>query len=259
MIMAGTSAHAQILWYAEPGDTLKVYAEKAYIRQEPSLQAGIADTLYAGATVIIGKEAGKPLTMKGMTAPWKQVSYGQNRQGYIWLGLLAINNHTKNDLSFLYGIEKAITRKEEEPIKYLIRLKVLRNDQLLQMKEWTVNGAEYAVSSELKMLDDMGLENIQSIVRINFSGEACAIPTDYYYFGWTGKELLALPGKSNVSDAGAYNYEETILFPKEAGGQAGKIIKLQLTEQFAEDMETVEKRSTTREVYLWDGNKAVKQ
>lgn len=259
-ILAGClSANAQILWYASPGDTLVVYAEKAYIRQEPSLQAAIADTLYTGATVIVGKEAGKPLSMKGMTAAWKQVSYGKNKQGYIWLGLLAVKQYTKNDLRFLYGIEKAIPAAGEEPVKYLIRLKVLHKDQVINMKEWMVNGAEYAVSSEVKVLDDMGLENIQSIVRICFSGEACGIPSDYYYFGWTGKEFLALPGKTNVFDAGAFNYEETLLFPKEVGGQPGKIIKLQLTEEYGEDMEKVEKRTTTREVYVWDGNKAVKQ
>lgn len=257
---AGISAHAQMPWYPQPGDTMTVYTEKAYIRQEPSLQGAIADTLYTGDAVIIGKELTKPLSMKGITAPWEQVTYGKNKQGYIWLGLLAVKQYTKNDLRFLYGIEKAIPAKEEEPLKYLIRLKVLNKEhQLLNMKEWTVKGAEYAIASEGKILDNMGLENVQSIIRIYFSGEACAIPTDYYYFGWTGKELLPLPGKTNVSDAGAYNYEETLLFPKEVGGQPGKIIKLQLTEEYGEDMETVEKRTTSKEVYLWDGNKAVKQ
>lgn len=266
LIMSGSiSAPAQIaadfnLWYTQPGDTLMVYAEKAYVRQEPSLQGVIADTLFTGATVVAGKDAGTPLRMKGMIAPWKEVSYGNGKKGYIWLGLLAIKHYTGNDLHFLYGIEKTLPATEEEPVNYLIRLKVVSKDQqVLDMKEWKVRGAEYANASEGKMLDGMGLENIQSIIRIYFSGEACAIPTDYYYFGWTGKQLLVLPGKTNVSDAGVFYSEETLLFPKEPGGQPGKIIKLLLTAEYGDDMETVAKKTTSREIYLWDGTKAVKQ
>lgn len=60
-------------------------------------------------------------------------------------------------------------------------------------------------------------------------------------------------------DAGAVAHTETLLFPKEAGGQAGKIIRLTVDEEFGEDGETVAKSKSIREVYIWNGEKATKQ
>jgi hypothetical protein len=263
MISCWTSANAQNstdtmnIWGVGPGDTLMVYAEKAYVRQEPSLQAVIADTLFTGDEVRAWRNTEKSFTIKGINTQWEEITYGKNKKGYIWLGLMAIRRYTKDNVTFLYGIEKTIPG---EFLKYLVRVKAINSEhKILDMKEWSVGGGDYANFSEGKMFGNMGLDNITTIVRIMFSGDACAIPTDYYYFGWTGQELIVLPGKSNVSDAGAYNSVETILFPTEIGGQPGKIIKMGLVEQFGEDMETVEKRTTSRETYLWDGKKVVKQ
>jgi hypothetical protein len=245
------------LWGAQPGDTFAVYAEKAYIRQEPSLQGAISDSLTTGDLVIMGNPAGNPLTMRGMETRWHEVTLKNGKKGYVWQGLLAIGHYNKGGISFLYGIEKLV--KAEFGMDYVVRLKALRNNQLLDMKEWKVRGAEYALSSDGKLFDDMGLENVQTIVRIYFSGDACAIPTDYYYFGWMGDKFVVLPGKTNVSDAGAYNSQEMILFPKEIGGQPGKIIKLSKVDTYGEDMETVEKTTTNRETYIWDGKTVTKQ
>jgi len=245
------------LWAVQPGDTMAVYADKAYIRQEPSLQSTVIDSLSTGDLLIIGDIAGKPLTMKGMEAPWHAITFKDEKKGYVWLGLLAIRRYHKGDVDFIYGIDKL--QKGEFNVEYIVRLKAVRNNQVLDMKEWKVRGAEYASSSDGKLFDDMGLENIQTIVRIYFSGDACAIPTDYYYFGWTGNSFAVLPGRSNESDAGAYNSQEMILFPKEAGGQPGRIIKLSKVDTYGDDMETVEKTTTKKETYIWDGKTAIKQ
>jgi hypothetical protein len=61
-----------------------------------------------------------------------------------------------------------------------------------------------------------------------------------------------------VSDAGAYNYYETMIFPKEVGGQPGKILKLKVSEEMAEDGMKIEKKTVEKEVYIWDGKKATR-
>ena len=67
-----------------------------------------------------------------------------------------------------------------------------------------------------------------------------------------------------VGDAGVFYHTETLLFPKEKGGQPGKIIKL--SEEGEADEEKVDKKGEpifkvkkSREVYLWDGASAKKQ
>jgi hypothetical protein len=110
---------------------------------------------------------------------------------------------------------------------------------------------------EGKVLGDLGLKKVQDIYRISFNGEACAIPSLFYYFGWNGKQLLLLPEKYSVSDAGSFYHSENFIFPKEKGGKPGLIIK-QIEEAVNEE-ETGDVFSVTEssEVYTWDGEKAL--
>lgn len=256
------------LWNAEAGDTFMIFADKAYIRREPSLQAAITDSLTIGSSVILTDEkAGSPLMMKGIVAPWKKVHYsvaGKERKGYIWLGLLALKHCSKDSTDFLYGIDKVKTdASDEKPVRYFIQVKAVnQQSRLLDMKEFSVPGSVYAVSTEGKVLSDMGLEKLSSILRISFSGdsgEARGIPTDYYYFGWTGSKFLLLPGKSVVSESGIFYYGDTLLYPKETGGEPGKIIKLTLDGETCEDGRKIINRNNSKEIYVWDGQKAVRQ
>jgi hypothetical protein len=175
------------LWNAQPGDTFMIFADKAYIRQEPSLQSAITDSLTIGSSVIITpQKAGIPLMMKGIVAPWKQVHYavaGKDRKGYIWLGLLALKHCSKDSIDFLYGIDKVKTDvADKTPVRYTIQVKAVDlRSKVLDTKEFSVPGSVYAVATEGKVLSDMGLEKLSSILRISFSGdsgEARGIPTD---------------------------------------------------------------------------------
>jgi hypothetical protein len=256
------------IWNAQSEDTFMIFADKAYIRQEPSLKSPISDSLNIGSRVIITAEkSGAPLLMKGMVAPWKQIHYavaGRERKGYIWLGLLALNHISKDSIDFLYGIDKVKTdASDKQPVKYAIQVKAVNQQaKVLDTKEFSVPGTVYAISTEVKVLSDMGLEKLCSILRISFigdSGEALGIPTDYYYFGWTGSRFLSLPGKSVVSESGKFYYGDTLLYPTETGGEPGKIIKLTLDGETCDDGSKVIERNRSREVYVWDGQKAVKQ
>ncbi|TWV96281.1 hypothetical protein [Chitinophaga pinensis] len=252
------------LWRAQQGDTLTVFAEKAYIRQSASPKATIQDSLTTGQTIIAAKLIETEFTMKGITAPWYQVKYkidGKQKEGFVWLGLMAFGSYQKDSVQFLYGIDKVVPAeiKEADP-KYVILVKALNaKHALLDKKSVTVDGGSFAITADAKLLGGMGLDKISTIVRLYFSGESCGIPDNYIYYGWNGSKLLELPGKTNMFDAGAVGHSETLLFPKEPGGQAGKIIRLTVDEEFGEDGETVAKSKSTREVYIWNGEKATKQ
>lgn len=253
------------LWTVQQGDTLTVFSDKAYIRQSPSSKATIVDSLVTGNAVIAAKLVETELSIRGISAPWWQVKYkgsdGKQKDGYLWLGLMALGNYNKDSVQLLYGFEKVVpgAAKEDDP-KYVVAIKAINSKhQLLDKKELTVDGGQFAIATDAKLLGNMGLDKISTILRVYFGGEACGIPSNYYYYGWTGKKFLPLPDKSTMFDAGAVSHDEVLLFPKEQGGQAGKIIKLITDEEFGDDGETVVKKTTSREVYLWNGEKAVKQ
>lgn len=259
------------IWYAKPGDTFRVYGKMANVRSGPDKAAAITDSLACGTLVTI-KELGTTLeSVKGIYAPWVKVQYhaGGPKEGYIWLGMLALQSYTRTDgTCFLYGIERIeapVDKKDDYvPASWYIRVRALNTVlQLLDEKEYKMSGGETSVTGG-QLLGNMGLENTIDVLRIYFGGEACGIPTNYYYFAWTGTRFLPLPGKMEVGDAGVFYHTETFLFPKEKGGQPGKIIKL--SEEGEADEEKVDKKGEpvfkikkSREVYLWDGTKAKKQ
>ena len=271
LLLAATPAAAQLsgnveynLWRVQQGDTITIFSDKAYIRQSPSSQAPIVDSFTTGNSVIAAKLTETELTLKGMTTPWWQVRYkvgGKQKEGYLWLGLAALGQYKKDSVQLLYGIEKVIPGAAKgDDSKYVVVLKALSTTHhLLDKKELIVTGGQFAISAEGKLLGSMGLDKLTAILRLCFSGEACGIPTDYYYFGWTGSKFLPLPQKSSMFDAGAISHDEVLLFPKEPGGQAGKIIKVIKDEEFGEDGEKVVKTTTNREVFVWDGAKATKK
>lgn len=271
LLLAATPVMAQLsgnveynVWRVQPGDTLTVFGEKAYIRQTPSPKGTILDSLTTGGTVTAVKLDETEFTMKGISTPWWQVKYksgGKQKEGYIWLGLTSLGSYKKDTVQFLLGIDKVIppATKEGDP-KYILQLKALNTKcKVLDKKDQTVDGGQFAISIEGKLLGDMGLEKIATILRIYSSGEACGIPSNYYYYGWTGSKFVVLPEKSTMFDAGAVAHDEILLFPKEPGGQAGKIIRLTTDEEFGEDGEKVVHKTSKREVYLWNGEKATKQ
>lgn len=260
------------IWSARPGDTFNIYGRMANIRTEPNTTADIQDTLICGSKVIIREQGTVLENIKGIYTPWVKVQYNSSqgqREGYVWLGMLALGNFEQKGTRFLYGIEKLTAAKNNTdedfvPAVWYIHVKAIDNNgNIVDEKEVTMDGMETSVSSG-KLLGDMGLKNTEDIIRINFGGEACGIPTYYFYFGWTGNKLLPLPGKMEVGDAGVFYHTETFLFPKEQGGQPDKIIKL--TEEAEAEDDKVDKNGEPifkvkkfREVYTWDGAKAKKK
>ncbi len=259
------------IWNAREGDTMYIYHKMANVRLTPGTDAAIVDTLSCGSAIVVRSPAGRKALLKGIDAGWLKVGYqvsGKDKEGYVWLGILALGCYRSGDLRFLYGMERIVTgnysaEDDYETKTWYFRAKVLNTSgQVLDEAEARVEdlGTSY---TEGRLLQGMQLSGVDPVFRITFSGEACGIPTNYFYFAWNGKKLLPLPGKMMVSDAGVFYRQETLLFPGEPGGQQDKIIRL--TEEGEADGETtgnddpVFKIKKSREVYYWDGSKAIKR
>lgn len=258
------------IWPAQPGDTLRVLLRTANVRTEPDVATALVDSLVCGTPVVVGEQSGFDV-FRGMSLPWIKVKYnvaGQVKEGYMWLGTLTLGHRVNAEgTCFLYGIDQIQSSTDAEGnsiIVWHIAVKALDSQlQLLKERRKQFKNPEISMSAG-KLLGDMGLQNLKDIFRIHFSGEACGVPTDYYYYGWNGQELLDLPGKMEVGDAGVYYHTETLLFPKEQGGKPGQIIRLSLEGENEEDKvdkngDPVFKEKRWKEVYLWDGKTAKKQ
>ncbi|WP_293888042.1 MULTISPECIES: hypothetical protein [unclassified Sphingobacterium] len=208
------------LWNVRAGQQATVFVAKAYVRKQPNLKAAMVDSLSVGNVVTITSPPFKGNTIKNFYAPWHEITYtkdGIKKTGFIWLGLLALGKQSASDGSqYIYGFER-LTEISDEQNHFSTGVKILdANGDFLAEHTYpfTYSGQTFAQS---KLLPAMGLQNVKQILRMEFLGEACGIPSEYYYMAWTGKQLIDLPSRYSVADAGIYYYDEKMLFPSEHG------------------------------------------
>lgn len=239
-----------------------------YVRSLPDYKATILDSLQLGNEIFVEKSVDSKLKLKGINVSWAQISFknklGQTQKGFVWKGFLALGFVKTDQNYFLTTIDKIQEKTISENYKldfYAISVKVLdKNKIFLTQKTIDKNISESAFFQN-KTIGALGLKNLDDIFRISFSGEACGIPTFYFYFGWNGKKLLDLPEKHEVGDAGAYYYSEDFIFPEEVGGKPDMIIRKHKSAENNDnsgnfDTYIFDVKQWT-ETYKWTGEKAV--
>lgn len=241
-----------------------VGVKNCYVRDLPSTSGKLIDSLQLGKKVMVNTLTEATQKIKGISMNWAEIQYtSENRikKGYLWLGFLAIDFKETESVTFMTVLERINTGNEEDSSspEFVLAAKVLdRSNVLLDRKEIRKNIAEsYFYRQEL--MGNFGLQNIQNLYRVSFSGEACGIPTYFFYFGWTGKKLLVMPEKMAVGDAGVYYYSENFIFPSEPGGKQGyiyKVIEEAEEQESANENESVMLEKSWKETYSWDGEQA---
>ena len=248
------------LWNFQKSDTAYVFAEVAYVRDQPNLQAPIVDSLSQATPVTIMSEAYYGSTVRGFYAPWQEINYekdNQRRKGYIWIGLLAlIKNTSQNGEIFIYGLKRYPPSSEYSSQYYDTELKVFNNQMELIAKESFHAQVDGQTGVQAKVLPPMGLKNIQNIYRIAFLSEACGIPTLYYYYVWNGTKLIRFPDRMSVSDAGVFFIDEQILFPSEHQDDPSIIFKNRTVGENSDiddAQDPVYEETVNQQLYSWDG------
>ncbi|RAJ73754.1 hypothetical protein CLV59_11295 [Chitinophaga dinghuensis] len=245
-----------------------IFSDTAFIRAMPSTKQAAVDTLFAGDNITVTDVTDKQLTIRGITGPWLRISYdkyGEQRTGYVWQGLISCTPMRRGDIKFIYGVERradstfinASKAKDTIP-RFFIRLKVVQNGAIIAKSSVITPDDESAGYCTGKVMSGMGLTNVQQIVVLTFSGEACGIPTYDYYFAFTkDSQLVRFPDKTNIGDADAYYHSEEFTFPNEKGGQPDMVIWNMQTEEATDKvgkdglyiLKTTEKGKVT---YIWD-------
>lgn len=252
--------------YADSIDAY-IFADTALVRVSTDTKQKPADTLLAGDHIKVLEVTQEALTLRGLKGPWLRVSYTKNnegRTGYVWQGLVSCKPLRRGDTKFVYAIERkadSVVRQEDDSKivlpRYLVRVKVIKNGQILARAAFMTPNDESANFSDARIMSGMGLTGVQQIVVLSFTGAACAIPTYDYYFAWTQDSLFVrLPDKMNVADAGAAYHTETFTFPNEKKGKPD-LIRWDMTEEEAteeeKDGEPVLKVTDRQSVvYAWD-------
>ena len=238
--------------------------KNCYVRQDSTTNSQLLDSLQIGNKIKVLKNTTENLNIKGLNLSWVEIEYSKNNQiktGFLWKGFIAVGNATKGNTTFLTTIDSKYSKKvqrddyEYEGDFYRISVKAINSEnQIISEKSFSKELSESHFFQN-SAISSWGLKDLNSIYRISFSGEACGIPTLYYYFGWNEKEFLLLPEKYDMGDAGVFYHSEEFIFPKEKGGQTNTIIKtIKEAENTDENTNTYDFLVTkTTEYYSWDG------
>jgi hypothetical protein len=221
-----------------------IFADTAFVRITPDTKQAPLDTLLAGENITIVDITSNALTIRGLRGPWLKVNYQKNgglKSGYVWQGLVSCAPMRRGDIKFVYGIERRAdsTYNSKDTIRrYLVRLKVIQNGSILAKSAFVTDDDESANFSMGKVMSGMGLTNVQHIIVLTFSGEACAVPTYDYYFALTkDNQLIRLPEKTNIGDAGVFYHAESFTFPNETNGKPDMVIWEMLEEEATEKLD----------------------
>ena len=238
--------------------------KKCYIRQEPSLNGKLLDSLSIGYKVNVLENTTKTTTINGLNLSWVEIEYIYNseiKKGFLWKGCLALGVSKRNGVVFLTTIDSKFTKKIKEggfeynPHFCNISVKAVNQNYQLLDTFTIAKQLDESMFFENSTINGWGLKNVNSIYRISLSGEACGIPTYHYYFGWTGKKILLLPQKYQVGDAGIFYHTEEFIFPNEKKGEQNTIIK-QIIEAEIIDENIADNKFLVKkelEYYSWNG------
>ena len=250
-------------WRSEKEEAI-VAVKNCYIRSEPSTSGLLLDSLQMGNKVKIVQSTENLLKIKGINTNWAEVQYktprGDSKLGYIWKGFLALDFVSVNEETFLTTITKISQKTNRdnytENIFHIAAIVLNKQNEVVGEKIITKDVLESHYFQN-KAIGSLGMNNLKDIYRISFHGEACGIPSYYFYFGWNGNELIELPGKMEVGDAGVFYHSETFLFPKEPGGKQNLIIKNIEEAEAVDEAAQVYDITKSKETYTWDGRKAI--
>ena len=245
-----------------------VAAKNCYVREMPSIQSNLLDSLQLGKKIKVLSATENDLKIKGLNVSWVAIEYENNSgklvQGFLWKGFLALGFSKNGDYTYLTAIDKIENIKEADGLEtypVTISVKILDQQNTIVGQKTITKSLNESHYFQNKTIGNLGLKNLENIYRISFSGEACGIPTLYYYFGWNGKNFVMLPEKYDVGDAGVYYYSENFIFPKESGGKPDLILKQIEEGEYDQDSEKdntyLLKISKWTETYKWNGENAV--
>lgn len=254
------NVYANGVFYFKENKTQKIFTDWTRIRQSPSVNAQILDSLQTNQQVLILKQDETILKLGERRANWYKISYqkgDKTSEGYVWGGNLAIGYRNKNGYDFLFGLTKTVNKKDKEYPEINIQqniaaIKVVEGNTLIDEVSFDTGSGESLSYGTFAIESNHKLQNVDLTLKAIVSGEACGIASYDQYVLFKDKKLIALPQLMNVGDADVYYHSEEFIFPNDKGGiPNGFIFKMEEMEKDEKDREKKKKASKT---YLWNGS-----
>lgn len=244
--------------YPIEGEKYYVYSDIANIRSEAGTDFDIVDKLNCGDEVtVVEYDRNNAYTANKLLAGWVKISYdknGETKEGYLWELNLSKTQLRRGDVKFVFGLDKL--KPKDEYFVFEGQLKAVQNGQIVSRTQFD----NYPVSLiGGSILDNAGLEGVEKVIKISFSGEACGEPMIDHHIVWDGNRLTYLIETTSVGDGGE-GHVENIIFPSAYNcGSCNSVVKLinnyysDISDESNNDPDT--ENSYKTEIYIWNAKK----
>ncbi|MDV3925805.1 SH3 domain-containing protein [Elizabethkingia anophelis] len=252
-------AYENYIFHKEVGSTAKIFVDKTNIRDLPGLTGNIVDALPQGTSVKIIQETNIINKIQERSAQWYKIQYN-GKEGYVWGANLSVANKLVDGKEFLFGVsgtQKVIDIEGISSNALKGEVSVLENGKLLGSGVFNAGTMENIAGVEFKVDKTKRFKNVDYIIQVSVSGEACGIPTyEQTYFMKKEGFLVALPLLQSVSDAGEYYHIEKYDFHMKVMNQ------FFMTTEEAENANSDNNEYkmdgfTKRSFYEWDGDRVM--
>ena len=203
----------------EEGSKAYLYGDKVVFRAEPSSEAKALDTLSIGSEITIVHKTEHTTSLNGLDWNWYKVKVGR-KSGYILAGLIALDRVKFEDVTYLVTIAGIKHVEEEyEYTDFKLRARSLQSNGEYYGHETNLPTSAFYITAH----DNRGLDGLESMLVIHLYAEACGVDGGEIYLFNNGERLYTGLSLSSVSDAGAFWFQESVIFPADKGGYEGVV------------------------------------
>lgn len=245
----------------EVGDTSFTLVSDANIRDKAATTSAVVAKLAIGTPLKIEKVTTDSLTIKGVRAPWYQVSFSaENRKktGYIWGGFIASvfyadTDYAKNEVYLYLG---GIAAFDEKNYKLTTQLRVAKNGQQVAALEFPTCG-DLSYHGTLEMHTNNNFENVRQTLTYGSIYEACDYPNGHYLiFLMKNGQMQKVTETVSASSAGMGYMTESYLLPTQRGGIGNHILVTEDTAEMEEKGNDFRIKNQKYKISLWKWNGA---
>ncbi len=194
------------------GETYYLYGDKIKFRTTPDVHAQHSKILPIGTPLRVLKKTEVTLPYYGITSHFYKVAY-YDLEGYILGAFLSLEKQQTDAGDFYFAYKKSGDT-------YILSTRLVNKKHEVLQKDVRLD----TPSISLTLSNNLGLQNIDQIVHINYLTEACDANRGGQYLFLQKNTLYHALAFTKVADGGDYWLQEEIIFPNDPRGIAGKLL-----------------------------------
>jgi hypothetical protein len=156
--------------------------------------------------VKIVKQTEEISEINGLDSYWYKVKHGA-RTGYILGGLIAMDHALIGEDTYLVIMSGLADQR-------YVRTRVVSAAKEFYGHETQLNTYTFYIEG----FHNRGVKGIENMLAINLYADACGVDDGLTYLFNDGAQLIEAISLSSVSDAGAFWFVESLIFPEDEGG-----------------------------------------